>query len=174
MSKIKFPRPGELDCSPYYFRYIDTVAEGDIVAYLQSQQESFGDFIAGLKNEQLSHRYAEGKWSLAEMIGHVLDTERVFAYRMMCISRGETKDLPGFEQDDYVSGSNYHTLSGQALYAEWKAARTSTILLCQNMSEEMAARRGMANNTAVAVNALPWMMAGHINHHLRIATERYI
>jgi hypothetical protein len=91
----------------------------------------------------------------------------------MCISRGETRSLPGFEQDDYVRMGNYHELSASQLAAEWEAVRSSTILLCKHMNAEMASRKGLANDTPVSVSAIPWIMAGHVNHHLQVAKERY-
>jgi hypothetical protein len=170
----KFPRPVEGDCAPYFFRYISKVPDTDIVTYLEDQQSSFSDFIDGLTPDQLHYRYAPGKWTLAEMIGHVLDTERVFAYRMLCISRGEQKSLPGFEQDDYVAGSIADSLNGNELRDEWNVLRASSVLLCQHMNNEMAARTGKANDASVKAYAYPYMLAGHVLHHLEVAHERYL
>lgn len=169
-----FPRPASGDCAAYYFRYIDQVPEVDIVAYLEQQESTFGAFIQGLTPEQLHYRYEPGKWSLAEMIGHLLDSERVFSYRMMCISRGEQKSLLGFEQNDYVEGSVFDTVSGEALAAEWYAVRSSSIHLCKHMNAEMASRRGLANDTPVVASSIPWILAGHVNHHVQVARERYL
>jgi hypothetical protein len=170
----KFPRPVEGDCEAYFFRYINKVTDPDIVNAMQKQQAVFSDFIAGLSPDQLHFRYAPEKWSLAEMIGHVLDTERIFAYRMFCISRGEHQNLPGFEQDDYVEASIFDYLNGNELKDEWNAIRTSTIMLCQHMTTEMAARLGKANGVPVRAYAYAYMMVGHVVHHLEIAAERYL
>ena len=170
----KFPRPVEGDCAPYFFRYISKVPDTDIVTYLEDQQSTFSDFIDALTPDQLHYRYAPGKWSMAEMIGHVLDTERIFAYRMLCVSRGEQKSLPGFEQDDYVAASISDSLNGNELRDEWNALRASTVLLCQHMSSEMAARTGKANDVSVKAYAYPYMLAGHVIHHLEVAHERYL
>ncbi|HEX5112339.1 MAG TPA: DinB family protein [Saprospiraceae bacterium] len=171
---LKFPRPVEGDCAPYFFNYINKVGNGDIVRILTEQKDSFATFIEKLTPEQLHYRYAPGKWSMAEMIGHILDTERVFAYRMMCISRGEQKSLPSFEQDDYVAGSIYDDLNGKELADEWKAVRASSIMLCLHMSEAMAAKQGMANNIPTKAYSYPYMLAGHLMHHLEIARDRYL
>ena len=104
-----FPRPAEGDCPPYYFRYTDLVPDDvDISTLLHTQRDWFGEWIDALTPEKCQFRYAEGKWSLAELIGHVLDCERIFAYRMLAISRNDQNSLPGFDQDDYVRESNYH------------------------------------------------------------------
>ena len=171
---LKFPRPVEGDCAPYFFNYINKVGNGDIVGILIDQKISFGKFIESLTPEQLHYRYAPGKWSMAEMIGHILDSERVFAYRMMCISRGEQKSLPSFEQDDYVAGSISDDLNGNELAEEWEAIRSSSILLCLHMSSAMAAKEGIANNIRTKAYAYPYMLAGHLMHHLEIAKERYL
>ena len=169
-----FPRPVEGDCSAYYFRYIDQVPDVDIMTLLHTQRDWFGEWIESLTEEQLLHRYAPGKWSLAEMIGHVFDTERVFSYRMFSISRNEKKSLPGFEQDDYVRDSNYDSVSGEDLANEWRAVRSSTLYLARNMNADMASRTGTANDTPTKASAYPFIMAGHLLHHYHIALERYL
>jgi len=174
MTTFKFPRPVEGDCAPYFFRYVNKVPDTDIVTFLEDQQSAFSDFIDSLTPDQLHFRYAPGKWSLAEMIGHVLDTERIFAYRMLCVSRGEQKSLPGFEQDDYVANSIADHMNGNELRDEWNAVRSATIHLCNHMSAEMAARLGKANDTPVKAYAYPYMLAGHVIHHLEVANEKYL
>jgi hypothetical protein len=169
-----FPRPAEGDCPPYYFRYTDLVPEADVMTLLHTQRDWFGEWIEGLTEEQLHYRYEPGKWTLAEMIGHVLDTERVFAYRMMAISRNEQKSLPGFEQDDYVRESNYNAVSAHDLANEWKAIRSATLYLAWNMNGEMASRLGTANDLSIRASAFPYIMAGHILHHYKVAQDRYL
>lgn len=174
MLDIKFPRPVEGDCAPYYFRYTDLVPDGDVVMHLEAQQKEFSGFIKSLNADQLQSRYAEGKWSMAEVIGHLLDSERVFAYRMMCISRGEKKDLPGFEQDDYVTAADFDSLAGSQLDEEWNAVRASSICLCKHMTAEMASRFGTANDKPVKVSAYPYILVGHVMHHMGVFRERYL
>ena len=169
-----FPRPVAGDCPEYYFTYIYQVPDVDILTLLHTQRDWFGDWIESLTEDQLQHRYAPGKWSLSEMLGHVNDTERVFAYRMMAISRNEQKPLPGFEQDDYVRDSNYFGLPAEDLANEWKAIRSSSIYLARNMNAEMAFRQGIANEKQFRAMAFPHIMAGHVLHHYRIAQERYL
>lgn len=169
-----FPRPVEGDCAEYYFRYINLVPEVDILTLLHTQRDWFGDWIESLTVDQLLHRYEPGKWSLAELIGHVLDTERVFSYRMMAISRNEKKSLPGFEQDDYVRDSNYNEVSAEDLANEWKAIRASSLYLARHMNSDMASRLGTANDVAVRALSFPYIMAGHVIHHYRVAQEKYL
>ena len=169
-----FPRPVEGDCDPYYFRYSDLVPDVDIMTLLHTQRDWFGEWIEGLTEEQLKHRYALDKWTLGELIGHVMDTERVFAYRMMAISRNEQKSLPGFDQDAYVRESNYTEVSAEDLANEWRAIRSSTLYLARNMNMEMASRIGTANDVKVRASAFPFIMAGHVVHHYRMAQDKYL
>jgi hypothetical protein len=169
-----FPRPVEGDCAPYYFRYIDQVPESDIMNLLSMQKDEIQQWILQLTPDQLRFRYAPDKWSLAEMIGHVLDTERIFAYRMLCISRGEKQSLPGFEQDDYARESLYDQVPGEELANEWEAVRRSTLLLCRHINADMASRVGTASGMAVRASSYPYILAGHVIHHRQIASERYL
>jgi len=169
-----FPRPAEGDCAEYYFRYINLVPEVDIMTLLHTQRDWFGDWIESLTDEQLQHRYAPGKWSLGEMIGHVMDTERIMSYRMLAISRNEQKKLPGFDQDEYVRDSNYSAVSSEDLAHEWKAIRSSSLYLARHLNGEMASRLGNANDVSIRALVFPYIMAGHVIHHYRIAQERYL
>lgn len=169
-----YNRPVEGDCDPYYFRYADLVPEVDIPTFLHTQRDWFGDWIESLTPEDAQYRYAEGKWSLAEMIGHVMDTERIFAYRMLCISRNDQNNFPGFDQDDYARQSVYHNVHPVDLANEWRAIRSSTLYLLRHMDAEMASRIGTANEKQIRASAFPFIMAGHVVHHYRIAQERYL
>ena len=173
-SSTTFPFPASADCPEYYFRYINLLPEVDIVTYLHTQRDWFGDWIENLTPGQALYRYAAGKWSLAEMIGHVLDTERVFAYRMMAISRADENKLPGFDQDTYVLHSIYDTIPPADLAAEWKAVRSATLYLMRSINADMAARTGIANQLPIKAFAFPYMMAGHVLHHYNMARERYL
>ncbi len=174
LSNAQFNRPAEGDCDPYYLQYTDLVPEVDIATFLHTQRDWYGDWIESQTPEDAQYRYAEGKWSLAEMIGHVMDTERIFAYRMLCISRNDKNNFPGFEQDDYVRQSVYHNVHPVDLANEWRAIRSSTLYLLRHMNAEMASRIGTANEKQVRVSVFPFIMAGHVVHHYRIAQERYL
>jgi hypothetical protein len=169
-----FPRPGEGDSPEYYFTYINKVPDVDILTYLHTQRDWFGDWIESLTDEQATYRYEPGKWSLAEMIGHILDSERIFGYRMLAISRGDENKLPGFDQDTYVSKSIYDSISPAELANDWRAARSSSIYLCRSINAEMASRMGTANNVPFRASAFPYILAGHVLHHYNVAKERYL
>lgn len=174
LTSALFNRPVEGDCEFYYFKYIDMVPDVDISTFLHTQRDWFGDFIESLTPEQLRHSYGEGKWTLSELLGHVFDTERVFSYRMHAISRNEQNPLPGFEQDDYVKNSSYKDISPAELANEWRAIRSSTLYLTRHINAEMASRFGTANNLRIKASAFPYLMAGHVIHHYRVAQEKYL
>lgn len=173
-STLIFPRPVEGDCAEYYLKYVNLVPEVDILTYLHTQRDWFGDFIESLSEDEIHYRYAPGKWTLAEMIGHVLDTERVFAYRMMCISRGDENKFPGFDQDAYVANSIYNECSPADLANEWKAIRASTVYLARHMNAEMASHMGTASTYPIRASALAYIMAGHVIHHYNVARMHYL
>ena len=169
-----FPRPTSGDCPEYYFKYIDLVPEVDIATLLHTQRDTVAEWIEGLSPEQCSYRYAEDKWTLGELIGHIMDTERVFSYRMLVASRNDKSSLPSFEQDDYVKESIYGQISPSELASEWRAIRASTLNMIRHMNSEMAARVGTANNYPFRASAFPYIMAGHVIHHYQVAQERYM
>jgi DinB superfamily len=169
-----FPRPHESDYPEYYARYVSLVPEVDILTYLHTQRDWFGDWIESLTDEQATYRYAPGKWSLAEVIGHLLDSERVFSYRMMAISRGDANKFPGFDQDAYVVNSIYGSIPPADLASEWRAVRSSTLYLSRSMDAAMASCVGIANDLPFRALAFPYIMAGHVIHHYNVAREHYL
>lgn len=174
MDKNFFPRPLPGDCDPYFFRYIDLVeADVPVMEWMSRQKSSVAEWINALTRDQLLFQYAPGKWTMAEMIGHMLDTERVFAYRMLSISRNDPNKLPSFEQDGYVIHSAYNDVTAASMAAEWDALRQSSILLCMHMNEEMTTRAGIANSHVTRVSIFPYLMVGHANHHLKVSKELY-
>ena len=166
------PTPEEY---PIYFKaYVDAVPQDDMFAALESSAHELVNLLNGLSEEQLNFRYAEGKWSVKEMVGHILDAERIFAYRALRFSRNDQTELSAFEEDDYVPQSNATHRTRESLVEEFKAVRLSSILFFRSCTEEMLLRSGKANGREVSVRALGWMMAGHLLHHLRVIRERYV
>jgi hypothetical protein len=165
-------RPGPDEYAPFYGGYVSLVPDGDIVATLEGQlpqtvalfppREADGDF-----------RYAPGKWSVKEMIGHMIDTERVFSYRAMRIARNDKTPLPGFEQDDYVKFGSSSQSSVSDLLQEFSWIRKATVALLRPLDEEAWVRRGVASNHEVTVRAIAYITAGHELHHRRILQEKY-
>ncbi len=158
------------DCAPYYFTYIDLVKEADIMELLNSQIEELKTFSA--KVEDWDYRYAPGKWTVKECLIHVIDTERVFCYRAMCIARGEKGSLPSFDQDEYMRNDFSHVSSADVL-KDFIAQRKSTIALFNNFSETMWNRKTIVSGSSTKAHAIPYIVAGHHNHHMTLYKERY-
>src|SRR5262249_25294692 len=121
-----------------------------------------------------NHRYAEDKWSVKEVVGHIADGERIFAYRMLRIARGDQTRLPGFDQDAYVNNGDFGGRSVADLAEELRAVRTSSLALLGPLSDDAWLRRGYANDVELSVRAIAWLMAGHARHHLDILSSRYL
>jgi len=168
------PKPVAGDYSPYYEGYVSAVKTDDIVAYLRAQKDEIIVFLKDIVWEKWDLAYDEGKWTLAEVVLHTIDCERVFAYRALCIARGDTTPLPGFEQDDYVPNSGAALRTPASIVDEFAAVREATIQLVKNFSDEMWQRRGTASDAEVTVPALVYIIAGHTVHHVQVLRERYL
>jgi uncharacterized damage-inducible protein DinB len=118
--------------------------------------------------------YAEGKWSMKEVLGHIIDTERIFAFRALCIARGESQALPGFDENEYVTNANFNHQSIDDLLLQLMYTRKSTLLLLRSLSEADLSKTGTANGKSVTANAIFWIIAGHLQHHLNVLTTRYL
>lgn len=154
-------------------RYIDTVT-GDPVQSLKEQLESFPIFLQSVPAGKSEYAYAEGKWTVKEVIGHVLDTERIMAYRALCFARNDTKELPGFEQDIYVENGYFNSFSLEHYAEEFGLVRKANLVLFESFQENAFLRSGLAAGRLVSVRALLYMIAGHLNHHRTIIQERYL
>jgi hypothetical protein len=167
-------RPSAGDYAPYYERYINLIEGDDILKILNDQSKKTQDVLNSFSEHKGNYRYADGKWTVKEVVGHLLDTERVFAYRALCIARGEKKSLPGFEQDDYVTEGNFNRRELFDLNYEFRLLRESNLLLFRTFSSEMMQRKGFANESTVSVIALMYIIAGHEKHHMNVLKEKYI
>jgi uncharacterized damage-inducible protein DinB len=167
-------KPDESEYLPYYGRYIALVSEGDVVSTLQAQMRDTNALVTGLPASSSTHRYAPGKWSVNEMLGHVIDSERIFAARALRFARSDATPLPGFEQDDYVRNASFDSYPLHELAEELESVRRSTIFLFRHLSEEAWMRSGIANNAKVTVRALAYIIAGHELHHRGILESRYL
>jgi hypothetical protein len=167
-------RPEATEYAAYYGRYIALVPGGEIVAILEQQREGTGALLASLSEAQGDHRYAPGKWSIKELLGHVADTERVFSYRAAHFSRSDPAPLPSMEQDVWSAGAESGRRTLASLADELGAVRGATLALVRSLSPAQAVRRGIASNNEVSVRALAFLCAGHLEHHLRILNERYL
>jgi hypothetical protein len=166
------PKLGEYD--PYYDRYISLILGNDLFGTLEKQLAKTVALFSSRSEAESDFRYAPGKWSLKEVLGHMNDTERIMAYRAMRIARGDQTPIEGFEQDDYVRNGPYADLSLAALVEEFKTIRAATLSLLRNLRPEDWARRGTANQKGITVRALAYVIAGHEIHHRNVIEERYL
>ena len=167
-------RPTPTEYAPYYEDYVNQVSESDIMPVLRSQMDELDVLLARVEPAQETHRYAEGKWSIREMIGHLIDGERVFGYRTFCIARGEQQNLPGFDQNDYMVTAPYDRIELEDLLSELRLIRLGNIAMLRTLDEEAWSRAGNANSNQVTVRALAFIMAGHVRHHMNVLRERYL
>lgn len=165
------PEPGEY--APYYDRYISLVKGNDILEILDAQRRQTMLLLSGREEDEGSFRYAPDKWSAKQVLGHVCDTERIFAYRALRIARGDRTPIEGFEQDDYVRNGPFEQMPLCELIEDYIAVRRATLTLLRNLDEAAWKRRGIANKNEVSVRALAYIIAGHEVHHRRILEEKY-
>ena len=166
-------RPNKNDYAPYYEGYISLVEGNDIFKILVSQSIETQKVLNSFPKAMGAFTYQPGKWTVKEVIGHLIDTERVMAYRAMCIARDEKQLLPGFDQDDYVKSGNFNKRDLFDLVYEFRLLRESNMLLAKGLDEEVLSKRGIANNNEVTVLALFYIIAGHEKHHMNILRDRY-
>lgn len=167
-------RPVEGEYPPYFEGYVSLVPAGDVLATLEGQIKETLALLERFDEERASRGYAEGKWSVKELVGHLLDSERVFAYRVLCIARGDTAPLPGMDQDVYVGHANFNARRLDDLAGELSRVRATTLDLLRNLDGEAWLRRGTANDNVVSVRALVHVIAGHERHHANVLRERYL
>lgn len=165
------PEPGEY--APYYQPYISLVGGSDILASLEEQRKQMLLLLCGRDAADGDFRYAPDKWSAKEVLGHVCDSERIFAYRALRISRGDRTPIEGFEQDDYVRNGPFGRVPLEEIVEDYIAVRQATLTVLRNLDEAAWKRRGIANKNEVSVRALAFMIAGHEVHHRRMLEEKY-
>jgi DinB family protein len=167
-------RPLESEYAPYYQAYVAHVSEEEILPVLRSQLDALDVLLNRVTPERETYRYADGKWSIREIVGHLIDGERVFGYRAFCIARGENQDLPGFEQDDYIAAAHYDSIDLEDLLSELRLLRLANLAFMRNLDESEWAKVGTANTNQVSVRAIAFIMAGHLRHHMSVLRERYL
>jgi hypothetical protein len=166
-------RPVKSEYDPYYHRYISLVLEEDVLIALDQQLSETLILLRSLSEQHGTFRYGPGKWSVKEVLGHLIDTERIMSYRALCIAREDRTPLPGFEQDDYVTNGGFDNRGVPNLAREFEQVRRATISLFRNLEPEAWERRGKANNVEISVRALAYVIAGHELHHKAILKDRY-
>lgn len=167
-------RPASNEYLDYYGAYIALVPEGDIVEILRAQIGETLDVLRSVSPERSIFRYAEGKWSVNELVGHVSDAERIFAYRALRIARNDKTPLPGFDENEYARNGAFDAMALPNLVSELESVRHATLGLLTNLQPDAWARTGSANGAPVSVRALAYITAGHEIHHRAILRDRYL
>ncbi len=167
------PDPSEY--APHFQGYIDHTANaGDVCAALETQLGEIRALVGGLDAAKAGYRYAEGKWTIREVIGHITDGERVFGYRAMCIARGETQSLPGFDENVYAAHSSADARSLDDLLGELADLRSANVRMLRALTPEAWSQIGMANNKPISTRAVAYVILGHGRHHMKVLRERYL
>lgn len=174
MSWMELEPPEASEHDPYYSRYLERVQGNQVSLILRQQRGEILEMLADLSEERAGFRYAPGKWSLKEVIGHLIDTERVFVYRALCFARGEAQPQPGFEQDEYVAAGRFDQRSVASLAAEYESVRGATLAFFESLDPADLGRTGVANDATISVRALLFILVGHESHHLSVLRERYL
>jgi hypothetical protein len=167
-------RPDLSTVPAWYHNYIKQIQENEVNEAIKANTSKVFSFLKSIPEEKWDHRYADNKWSIREMIQHIIDGERIFAFRALCIARGETASLPGFDENSYAARSKADRRSKVALLSEFEAVRTSIELLFASFDDEQLAVSGIANNYQISVNAIGFIIPGHVQHHMNILKERYL
>ena len=171
---LTIPKPGVNEYAPYYGRYIELIPEGGVLETLDRQHDTTMSLLRGISDERGLHRYAPGKWSIKEVVGHVVDFERIFSYRALRFARADQTPLPGAEQDDYVKAADFDRRRMMELASEFHHLRQATLLLFRSLDEEALSRRGTASGVEISVRALAYLIAGHERHHTEILKTKYL
>jgi DinB superfamily len=166
--------PQRHEAAPYYFRYIDRVASGDIVSVLSAQLDETLPFLRGISEEKSLHRYAADKWSIRQVLNHVNDSEQVFVFRALWFARGFDGPLPSFEQEISAGAARADEFSWASHVEAFRGIREATLGFFRNLPADAWARSGVASDHAVSVKALAYIVAGHLAHHRAILEERYV
>ncbi|NNE69194.1 MAG: DinB family protein [Rhodothermales bacterium] len=167
-------RPATSEYASFYSGYVSQVPEGSVLEVLSDQQAGVRDLVRGIPEDKRDYRYAEGKWSIGDVLGHVIDTERVFGYRVLHFARGASGAIPGMDQDDFAANAPYGQRSLSSLAAEWEMLRGANLEQYGVFDEAVLNRTGTASGVLFSVRALLFIMAGHAAHHVRVLQERYL
>jgi len=168
---IERPQPDEYP--PFAAKYVDLVSNGPIIEILEYLQQMNYNFFLRIDPDKASYAYAEGKWTLKQVLGHMSDTERVFAYRALVFSR-ESIELPGFDQDVYMEKATFNDRTLEDLAEEFRTVRETTLYLLKSLTEEQTKQKGIAGGNPVSVRGLAYMIAGHELHHIKVLKEKYL
>jgi uncharacterized damage-inducible protein DinB len=167
-------KPPVTEYPPYYHTYIGKVTHNNLVEALKESSRDFISFLQSIPAEKHNYKYAEGKWTIKEIVGHIIDGERVFMYRALRFSRNDATPLPGFDENEWTPQSNAANRSMESLMEEYETVRKSSIAFFNGITDEMSKRKGKANGHDITVRALGYILPGHEMHHMQVIKERYL
>ena len=174
MSSSLGVRPSTTEYASHYGQYVSLVPEGDIVQILNSQLEETLSLLGGISEDRAGYRYAPDKWSIKEVVGHVVDSERIFAYRVLRFARNDKAPIEGFEQDEFTRNSGFDDRTLADIVAEFEHVRRANLILFRSFGDEVLGRQGIASEAEVSVRALLYIIAGHERHHMGVLKARYL
>ena len=174
MSQAAASKPAPTEHAPEFSKYVGLVAEGDIIQTLEQQIENSLSLLRTIPSDKANFRYAPDKWSVKELLGHLIDSERIFSYRALSFARNDQTPLPGYEQNDYVRDADFDSRNLADMAEEFATVRRATIQLFRPLNETEWLRHGKANENDVSVRALAYIIAGHDLHHMEVLRSRYL
>ncbi len=167
-------KPNENEYAPYYKSYVDLISSENIVEILEEQILKVEQLFNNLDEEKSNYRYSENKWSIKEVLGHLIDSERIFTCRALRVSRGDPNQLVTFDENLFIQESNYSSIPFNILLEEFILLRKSTVIMFKGMTDKMMLRMGLINNIDISVRAIAYIIAGHTQHHLNVIKKRYL
>jgi uncharacterized damage-inducible protein DinB len=173
MNGVTISRPAADEATPYFHGYISEVPGENIVEQMTRQMAEVEELYGPVEDARGREPYAPGKWSPKEVLGHLSDTERIFAYRLLRFARGDRTPLSSFDENAYVPAGQFNERTVRSLLEEFKAVRQSTLALVQSLSQQRWTERGTASGNVMSTRALAYIITGHVNHHVRVLRERY-
>lgn len=171
---MKISRPEKTEYDQFYQGYVDCVDGEDIFKLFEDQLEDFEDYLLTLSFDGLGYRYDHNKWSIAEVVGHMIDVERMLAFRLFSFARGEVNELPSFDQDAYVKAGNFDKRSKNSLLEELEGLRVANMKLIESLDESLLSKTGIASGLSFSVRSLVYILLGHFQHHLNILKTKYV
>ena len=168
------PRPDLTSVPDFYHNYINEAEGDDLMKVLKKQTRSFEEFLNEIPKSKRNYRYAEGKWTIKELLQHIIDAERIFAYRALCFARKDATPLPSFEENNYAANAKAEQRKWKDLVKEFEAVRRSTEILFDSFDDEQLETAGTASGKSNYVLAIGFIIAGHANHHIKVTKERYL
>ncbi|MFC2133064.1 DinB family protein [Bacteroidota bacterium] len=173
MIDIPLTRPKSNEYKEYFERYISLVPEGNILTLMQEQLQEFLKFFEKINEEKSGYSYKDGKWSIKEVLGHMIDTEHIMACRALRIARNDKSSLPGFDENEFVDNAYFDKLSIASLIVLFELTRKMTIALFKSFNSGQASAIGTADDYPISVRSIAYIIVGHVTHHLKVINDRY-